>query len=123
MVSDPVRTRYGVGDVRIDHAAGVPLGLRRSNFAPRSFPVPPATDWDDQPNIHDARRLYRPAYDDDEDDRVVLPMQPRRTALLIAAAIAILFIVVCASIAFSGISATTLITNNRNHSGAVQPPH
>ena len=99
MVSDPVKTRYGVGEVRIDHAAGVPLGLRRSNFAPRSFPVPGPTDWDDQPNIHDARRFQGQTYDDlDDDDLVVLPMRPRRTALLIAAAIAVLFVIVCASI-------------------------
>src|SRR5215475_13200766 len=75
VVSDPVRTRYGVGEVRIDHAAGVPLGLRRSNFAPRSFPVPPTTDWDDQPNIHEGRRLRQQSYDS-EDDRVVIPMEP-----------------------------------------------
>jgi hypothetical protein len=109
--------------VRIDHAAGVPLGLRRSNIAPRSFPAQPETDWDDQPNIHDARRLRRQTYEYEDDDRVVIPMHPRRTALFVAAAIAILFIVVCASIAFSGISATTLITNNGNHPGAVQAPH
>jgi hypothetical protein len=121
MVSDPVRTRYGVGEVRIDHAAGVPLGLRRSNFAPRSFPVPPTTDWDDEPNVHDGRRLRHDPYDYD-DDRVELPMEPRRTALLIAGAIAILFIVVCASIAFSGISATTLIGHNGNQPSAPQAP-
>ncbi len=123
MVSDPVRTRYGVGEVRIDHAAGVPLGLRRSNFAPRSFQVPSTTDWDDQPNVHDGRRLRQQTYDVD-DDRVVLPMEPRRTALLIAGAIAILLTVVCASIAFSGISATTLLGHNANHPpSAPQAPH
>jgi hypothetical protein len=110
-----------VGEVRIDHAAGVPLGLRRSNFAPRSYQVPPTTDWDDQPNIHDGRRLRDQTYDY-EDDRVVIPMEPRRTALLVAGVIAILFIVVCASIAFSGISTTTLIGHNGNHPTAPQAP-
>lgn len=111
VVGDSVRTRFGVGDVRIDHAAGVPLGLRRSNFAPRSTPITPSADWDDQPNIHDGRQLRQQVYFEEDDSPVVLPMQPRRAALVIAATIVILFIAVCASIAFSGVSATTLMTH------------
>jgi hypothetical protein len=119
VIANPVRTRFGVGDVRIDHAAGVPLGLRRSHLAPRSAPIPPSTDWDDQPNMHDAGRLRRQASYDEDDSPVVLPMRPRRTVLVIAATLVILFIAVCASIAFSGISATTLITHNASRTDVV----
>jgi hypothetical protein len=46
------------------------------------------------------------------DAPVDLPLRPRSTAYVVAAALVLAFIAVCVSIFFSGMSATTLITRN-----------
>jgi len=101
--ADPKLTRVGIGEARIDHAAGLPLRMRRAAPAP-------ATDWDDQPNIHDARRIREQMYGNDAP--VDLPLRSRSSSYIVAAALFAAFIAVCVSIFFSGISATTLVTRD-----------
>jgi hypothetical protein len=73
LVADPLRTRIGIGEARIDHAAGLPLRARRSAPASHAAPMPapvrqwdtPVNDWDQQPRIHDAWQLRARTYGTD----------------------------------------------------------
>ncbi|HEX4337085.1 MAG TPA: hypothetical protein VH062_14305 [Polyangiaceae bacterium] len=103
--ADPKMTRIGVGEARIDHAAGLPLRARRS--APM---VMPTADWDEQARVHDGRQLRARMYGTDAP--VSLPLKSRSTAFMVAAALLVAFIAVGVSIFFTGISATTLMTQN-----------
>ena len=118
VVADPTRTRFGVGEVRIDHAAGVPLRARR-------LAATPASDWEEQPRFHDGAQLRARAFHPDDDAPVELPLRSRSSSIIVMAGLFLAFVAVCASIFFSGISATTLVkreTPVTEPARAVAPP-
>jgi hypothetical protein len=118
---DPTRTRIGVGDQFIDHAAGKPLNARQTSpriaateGAPRYVhgvrdsqdgrhyviaPVSP-DDWEDQPNLHDGQRL-RDVLDANEAP-VELPLRPRARMYLVVAGLLVAFIAMLAGTFFAG---------------------
>ena len=104
VVASPVRTRFGLGEYRIDHAAGLPLSVRRSSPPPPSQPLAQGY-YTPAPSAPVQRMRY-------DDEPVELPLKSSSTIWLIAAAVLVAFVVAIAGMFFSGISTTTLITRS-----------
>lgn len=114
IVPNPTKTRFGVGDATIDHAAGLPLHSRHSSppqppagFATFESSMPPpasvpayARTWGDEANIHDSGMLRARLRGDDAP--VDLPLKPRWTTYAIVAVILVAFAGVGLSILFAG---------------------
>jgi hypothetical protein len=116
------RTRLGVGDQLIDHAAGKPLDARqsfpgipappepryadgaRNSATGRHYVIAPVapSDWEDQPSLHDRQRL-RDVMDANEAP-VDLPLRSRTKMYLVVAGLVVGFIAVLAGTFFAGAS-------------------
>jgi hypothetical protein len=125
ILAEPVRTRFGVGDVRMDQAAGMPLRSRRRSM-PVALPVPmPArpsavqTSWDDEPNIHDVRLLHQRMQA--LEAPVDLPLRSRAKTYVTIAALIAAFIGVLVSVVLAGRSATTSGPSNGSTPSEVAP--
>jgi hypothetical protein len=130
LLPDPVRTRLGVGEAFIDHAAGMPLRVRRS--APPVAPVmasmasyaPPgsANVWDERENVHDPNLLRQPIFAND--DPVDLPLQSRTTAYVTMVALIVALLGVVGAILMGGRStASADATGDPESSGSIPAVH
>jgi hypothetical protein len=120
---DATRTRLGIGDQFIDHAAGKPLSARQSfagipapaddaghSVAGRATsrhyviaPVHPGSsseDWADAPSLHDRQKLSEVLHANEAP--VDLPLRSRARTYLVIAGIVVAFIAMLAGTFFAG---------------------
>jgi hypothetical protein len=115
-VPNPVRTRLGVGETFIDHAAGMPLPLRRSSVARVPF-----TPHEARYPLHEMNAALAPsslrsapmpsnidgmyalqAPNRGLDEPVDLPLRSSRTTYAAVAALVIAFVAVLATVVLAG---------------------
>ena len=109
ILGDPVRTRLGVGEASIDHAAGLPLEARAS--------WPPAQAWANQPRSGGWSEtpnhvpMSRYGFTNPNDAPVDLPLRSVSRTVLIGVAILVAFVAVVLGVFFAGFSRTILVTD------------
>jgi hypothetical protein len=106
MPPDPVRTRIGVGEAFIDHAAGMPLQARRPS-------LPPSADY---ANVHSANGFQW------TEDPVDLPLRSRTKTYVIVAALIAAFIAVLVSVVWAGGSSAAAAAGARVEAPATPSP-
>jgi hypothetical protein len=127
LVPKPVRTRLGVGEAFIDHAAGAPLESRRASAPPLApamilaASAPPASSpalnmmnafhgAGARENVYDPRtqeenvlgQSAAPVQFWSTDDPVELPLRSPRTTYVVVAALIAAFVAVLLSVVFAG---------------------
>jgi hypothetical protein len=109
ILGDPVRTRLGVGEVSIDHAAGLPLVARSSRPAARDRAVQPRSrSWSETPN---PAPMPRYGFTHPDDSPVDLPLRSVSRMVLVGVAVLVAFIAVVLGVFFAGFSRTILVTD------------
>lgn len=115
----PVRTRVGVGEAFIDHAAGMPLRARESiapappvstaTYATPAFAAALATpvheSWYAQANADALNPSHEYAYREYryvDDEPVDLPLRPHAKSYAVIAALVAAFVVVLVSVVLAG---------------------
>jgi hypothetical protein len=120
VLADPVKTRIGVGNMFIDHAAGLPLRSRVQSAPPAArhpvFYPQSASAWDDVARVRDTPVLRQQPWRG-VDAPVRLPMRSGVLALLGMIALIAAFAGVLASVYLAGRSATAV------HPESATPDH
>ncbi|HEY6558513.1 MAG TPA: hypothetical protein VI072_14625 [Polyangiaceae bacterium] len=106
-VSDPVRTRMGVGEAFIDHAAGMPRSARRPSltpFATQSVAYAPASGRPVDSREYAERRNYGEAAPQFAftDEPVDLPLRSPTKSYVMMGAVIVAFLAVFLTVALSG---------------------
>src|SRR5262249_53585079 len=112
ILGDPVRTRLGIGDLSIDHAAGLPRDARSSWPPSSDWAVQPRSrGWSETPNPGRFPASSQPAWKFQDDSPVDLPMRSMSSAVIVAVAVFVAFIAVVLGTFFAGFSRTILVTD------------
>jgi hypothetical protein len=114
ILGDPVRTRLGIGEHRIDHAAGRPLHGRSSQppGAPQWVIAPRAGGWTETAPENDEPAYAASRWSRPEDAPVELPLQSTSKTVFVAVAVFIAFVAVGISMFFAGLSRTVVVTES-----------